>query len=122
MDISAYEQRDVHQGMKAVDEFSVVLRGKINGIETNMMLDSGAGVSIIDMGSLERMGLLPEITYNSDHLTECFGVLNTKSYHDMICWLRGVAVKKETARLREDVTLKPRTEEVILVQCKKNMR
>ena len=84
-------------------------------METNMMLDTCAGVSIIDVGTIERMGLSSEVTYTSNNIPDCidasgnkmeiigviglqtelngtnktivhnFRVLNTKSCHDIIC-------------------------------------
>ena len=58
--------------MSPKDEFSVVVRGKMNDLDTNLMLDTGAGVSIIDRGTLERMGLKSQIMYKSNHLSDCF--------------------------------------------------
>ena len=101
--------------VNVVGDCSVVVRGKINNFETNMMLDSGAGVSIIDMGTIERLGLSSDIVCNENNVSDCidasgnkmkiigsiglktelngtskcithnFRVLDTKSCHDIIC-------------------------------------
>lgn len=35
----------------------IFLKGRVNGVETDMMLDSGAGITVIDEGEAQRRGL-----------------------------------------------------------------
>ena len=154
--------------------FSVVLKGEINDIETNVLLDTGAGLSIIDIGTLERMNLVHQIakTHKPPDCVDASGngmaitgtiklktklkgcdreiihdfcVLGIRSYHSIIfgrdimkfyksvqfdfdrnrirvgnSWLIPVSPDgKQFVRLCNNLTLKPRTEEVIEVRCNK---
>ena len=44
------------------NNLSVVVRAKVENIETNVMLDTGAGVSVIDVGTLERLDLMDRVS------------------------------------------------------------
>ena len=50
----------------------MILKAKIDGNETNVMLDTGAGVSIVDMGTLERMNLVKRIQKSEIDQPKCF--------------------------------------------------
>ena len=93
---------------------SAIVRGHINGEESNVLLDSGAiGASVIDTGTLQRLNLLSHVVYDTGRgctdasgnkmkivgtvelqieilgtgktITHEFRVLNADSGNDVIC-------------------------------------
>ena len=52
---------------------SVAVKVKMNGKDVNSIFDSGAGCCVIDIGTLEELGLKHEITPNSNNLVNASG-------------------------------------------------
>ena len=45
-------------------ELSVVVKAEINGVPTTVILDSGAGPSVLDYGTLKNLGLAKRLSEN----------------------------------------------------------
>ena len=52
-------------------DFSVVVRGMINDNPTNVMLDTGASLSVIDMGTIDHMKLVDNIRSIPNNSPKC---------------------------------------------------
>ena len=52
---------------------SAVVKMKLNGFETNTLLDSGSKWSVTDLGSLSVLGLEDRIEKNNDNLINASG-------------------------------------------------
>ena len=140
--------------------------------QINVLIDSGASCSLIDLGSVERLGLQANIKLSDHRLIDASGnsmsiigdldipittqginitqnmkVVNTKTYQNVILgrdflakfspvefdfmhngiklgdkWYSSVRFhSKERVRLQSKVSLAPRSECVINVQCKKSV-
>ena len=64
---------------EVVESFSIVTKTQFNNVSANSMLDSGAGVSVMDLGTFEMLGVGGEIR----DMEQCDDVLRDASDNQM---------------------------------------
>ena len=60
------------------DDFSAVVKGTINSYASNMVLDTGASASIIDLGTVQRLQLESLVKRNGGNPVNCFDASGNK--------------------------------------------